>query len=347
MESIQVGIRYQPLEILGPAVANTTNEEEAIEIKHWVLVFTPPSKEFAFTFEAMPGEDKRKTICMPVTNHMRSHSAFPLGTYYGQWDDLIEILEAHPQRGSEYSSCFNNCQHFVAIYLMFLEAFANSVSKRGIRIDQPKRYDRLRQILRNASQGRVWNEPNIAVGAMLFTPIPLGGLAGVGALVAAEATTTTTVSAGGLAGFFGMTTTTVVPAAYAGFAACCAPIALGFTSCASAAYLWNKAKWKTNTSFTNPLICGFPFAARLPLRARECSFPKSTPDGHKMTLSSSKTVHVSAPVLMGSYDDALLPQAIRMAGASSLYEIVQELHRASSSSGAIDPGSFFMFSSSR
>lgn len=344
METIRIGICYQPLEVLGPAITNGAKEEDAIAIKHWVLVFSPPSQEFAFTFEAAPGADERKTICTPVNYHTGTYKAFPLGTYYGEWDDLLDVLRIHPQRGSEYSSCFNNCQHFVAIFLLFLQAFAKSTLERKINIDEPTRYTKLRAVLRTAGEGRVWNEPNIAVGAMLFMPIPLGGIAGAGAAIAAEATVTSTVSAGGLAGWFGMTTTVIAPAAYASFAAVCAPIALGLTGVAGAAYILNKSNWRKNTMFRNPSIYGFPIRNALPLSVQECSSPKAS-SSDKKALSIGSSARVSAPILLASYTDTVIPTSIRLSGASSLYEVARgSISRPEATdSRSVDPGSFFMF----
>lgn len=71
IETIHFGIRYEPLQLLGQATANPPNEEKSIDTKHWVLVFAPPSREFAFTFEVMPGDDERKSITDDGTTFFR------------------------------------------------------------------------------------------------------------------------------------------------------------------------------------------------------------------------------------------------------------------------------------
>jgi hypothetical protein len=52
--------------------------------------------------EATPGNDAKGTIHMPVRCHDEAQNVLPLGTFYGEWDDLIKVLEVHPQRGSQY-----------------------------------------------------------------------------------------------------------------------------------------------------------------------------------------------------------------------------------------------------
>lgn len=268
MQRIQFGIRYRHTDLLRPLAAKAENEEEGMSVKHWVLVFTPSSKTFAFTFEAMPSDDGKETICMPVGYQYSSQDAFPLGTFYGEWDDLTKILEVHPQRGSKYSPCFNNCQHFVATFLLFLQAFASIRPKTWFKIEEPGRYAKIRGVLRNTHGFRIWNTCNIALGRVMFMPIPLAGAATAGVIVAADATVATTmtstvvttvattVSAGGIAGWLGATTTVLapaivpvtqtvmVPAAYSAFAAFCAPLAAGCVAFASASYISSKRNGK-------------------------------------------------------------------------------------------------------
>jgi hypothetical protein len=165
MQRIQFGIRYRHTDLLKPLADKAQNEEEeGIYLKHWVLVFTPPSKSFAFTFEAMPSNDGKETICTPVVYQNGWQDAFPLGTFYGEWDDLIEILAVHPQRGSKYSPSFNNCQHFVATFLLFLQALVSIRPKTWIDIEEPGRYAKIRKVLRNTHGIRIWNDCKLPWG---------------------------------------------------------------------------------------------------------------------------------------------------------------------------------------
>lgn len=89
MVEINVGVRFQPIGESGPNVENNAFK------KHWVLVFSPPSGEFSFTVEVVPGKDD--AIHTPIMFFDGALDAYPLGTYRGRWNDLRRVLEAHPQ----------------------------------------------------------------------------------------------------------------------------------------------------------------------------------------------------------------------------------------------------------
>jgi hypothetical protein len=175
----------------------------------------------------------------------------------------------------------------------------------------------------------------------MLVPIPLAGAATAGAVVAAETTVATTVTstvittvattvpAGGIAGLFGattqvlapaivpITTTVMVPASYSVFAAFCAPLALGCVALAGAAYVVSKEKWKRITSFDNPSLCGFPIQLRGPLTIKECSLPRSSPDGQSFQFSNSS----ADANLLVSLNGFSVPSDIEAVGASSLHQM--------------------------
>ena len=220
MEEIAIGVRYQAL---GDP---TTNLEESVYSKHWVLVFS--GRDVAFTIEAVAdGSRERPEILMEVSPCSPSYDAFRLGSYSGRWFDFERILRVHPQRGSIYSVYFNNCQHFVALFLLFLNALAKSEDGKQFNIDNGERYARIKRTL-GISGDNVWNKPNLTMSTLSWATIGGGGAAARAAVLLAEAQQVVTVPAGGLLGFFGATQTTMVPAAYAGFAAACVPVALTF-----------------------------------------------------------------------------------------------------------------------
>lgn len=189
------------------------------------------------------------------------------------------------------------------------------------------------QVLESGSQGSIWNKPNPALGAALFLPVTLGG-----GVMAAEATAAMVAP-----GLLGTATTAVIPAACTTFATFCAPVML-----AAAGYyvgkhfLWEPDEWRKSTSFIDPQVIGFPVKQRSPLTAQECSLSKTSPDQRSSgILSSSRLAHIPAPAFRDLEDDTWVPQAIRMAGATLLYELVREFNRDPRVVNDIDPGSFF------
>jgi hypothetical protein len=163
MEQINFGVRYQHLR------DSETNEETAISSKHWVLVFTPPSNEVSITVELAPGDDPGAHIYTPLREHEGPYEAFPLGTFFGRLGGIEKVLTAHPQRGTMYSSCFNNCQHYVAIFLLFLQAFAKSTPGRSLVVEELSRYEAICKVLPDISSPMLWNRANECLDRLAST----------------------------------------------------------------------------------------------------------------------------------------------------------------------------------
>jgi hypothetical protein len=249
MEEITMGVRYQTI---GDPTANA---EARIYKRHWVLVFT--GEEHAVTIEANMDPGEQQNILIERKTVPRAYHAFRLGTFHGEWSDLRNVLRAHPQINTVYSPEYNNCQHFVAIYLLFLNAFAKHAEGRYFIIDNGDRYAGIKKTL-NMSEDHVWNNPNMYM-VTLGRAVVAGTTGAAGAaVIAAEATTAVTVPAGGIMGWLGVTNVVVVPAAYATFAAVCVPIAVGLVGLKAASILKKRKDWKLKTLFDNPMILGYP-----------------------------------------------------------------------------------------
>jgi len=229
MEKIAIGIRYQVLR------DPTTNSDESIDSKHWVLVFS--GREVAFTIEAVAGSGGRPETLMEVNACSPSYDAFHLGSYFGRWLDLKRILHIHPQRGSLYSAYFNNSQHFVSLYLLFLNALAKSEAGKRFEIHNTERYARIMGTL-EISGSNVRNKQNLAASTLSWATIDGGGVAAQAASVLAGANQAITVPAGGLPGLFGATRT--------------------FVGLTAGTYLQERNNWINKTTIQNPMIVGYP-----------------------------------------------------------------------------------------
>jgi hypothetical protein len=249
MEEFTMGVRYQPLGY------PTANAEVAIYKRHWVLVFT--GKEHTFTLEAHKNQDEQQVLLIETNVTSRAYQAFQFGIFHGKWSDLNDIIRVHPQRNTAYSAWYNNCQHFVAIYLLFLNAFANHAEGRYFIIDDGDRYAGIQKSL-NMSGNHVWNKPNMIMATLKGAAVVSTTGAAGAAAIAAEATTAVTVPGGGLMGWLGVTNVVVAPASYASFAASCVPIAVGLAGLTGASVLKTRNDWKYRTLFVNPLIMGYP-----------------------------------------------------------------------------------------
>lgn len=329
MVPINVGVRFQPLG------ASEPNIENKALMKHWVLVFSPPFGEFTFTYEAVPGKDD--AIHTPIMYYDGALDAYPVGTYHGRWDDLRRVLEVHPQRGTIYSACFNNCQHFVAIYLIFLASHAKYAPGRSWSFDSNSRYRRIASVLnvQTSSGTQLWNRPNIFLAAKNFIPVPVSGAVALSAKAASQImvpTTVTTIrSASGIAGWLVkpsiVSKTVLVPATYAKFASACIPLAIVGTVITGAAYGYNMWSWKQKTIFRNPWISGFPRGQYSVLTSLETSIPTSVEAHFGFLSSASASVTLAASkvpvvtVVLARNHRAWVHPAIGALGATALYQL--------------------------
>jgi hypothetical protein len=292
IKSYNVGIRFSP-------IGNSwRTEETTIHRKHWALVFTPTLEPTnSRVIELLSGGGKAVVM---VTNDLNFKlPSHPLAVYEGNLSDTDRILEAHPMRGTFYAPCFNNCQHFAAIFLLLLKAYALLQYDRSFRITHNERMTAVRNVLIREGT-KLYNSPNIYLQFAQLSPIPLGGVAFAACTVAAEATVVSTIPAAGIMGWLGMTTTVVAPTATAVLAASVAPIAAASTVIAGAGYMWRSRVWKDKTTFDNPSISGFPRGARRPLSRLERIVTGSGVNWGSEALSSYSSIATTASELGAS-----------------------------------------------
>jgi hypothetical protein len=114
----RVGIRFT---LLGNP---HDNSDEDMNVKHWCLVFTPADEPSTCRTVEITFNRKLRIVFVDQQHNIGLHS-FVLAEFRGVPSDVERILEAHPARGSIYSPYFNNCQHFAATFLLFLQSLAN------------------------------------------------------------------------------------------------------------------------------------------------------------------------------------------------------------------------------
>jgi hypothetical protein len=270
-----VGVRFSPIG------DSSTTDETSVATKHWALVFSPqPDNTSSRLIELVKGNDD--IIVMITTEYDFLLPAHPVATYEGELSDTDRILEAHPMRGSCYSTFFNNCQHFVATFLHFLDAFAFGHDDRSFTVTDSGRIERVHSVL--SRDGRqFYNAPNMQLEAARLKAMVGGVATFAAASIAAEATVVSTVvstvPAAGFMGWFGATTTAtstvVAPAAYAAISATAAPVVFGSTIVAGLGYKWKESTWRAKTLFDNPYFSGFPPGVRRPLSLEERTPPEN------------------------------------------------------------------------
>jgi hypothetical protein len=272
-----VGIRFSPL-------GNPDeNSDSYVSVKHWSLVFTPIDDLLAdHTVEAYP--NLKRKLAFLHRQHDTEIESFELAEYQGSPSDIERVLEAHPARGSVYSACYNNCQHFAATFLHLLQAFANQALNKTFRIVDPERMRTVQSVLVSEDL-KLYNRPNMLLQFGVEKILALSGAGVAGLTMASEATVltpvvsavTSTTPMSGIAGWFGGTvsTTTYVtnlvatPAAFASTAALAAAAVAGATVAVGGGYLLHRHSWKKYTMFKDPRSHGFPEEELGPLTPAE------------------------------------------------------------------------------
>ena len=254
-----IGIHYR---LLGSSASSTStrtdvtmvSNEISAKSKHWAVVFTPKDGARSSVRVELDCLDNGNIDILNKSYPEMALPSHPLATYEGSLSDIDEVLKILPIRsGDKYSTWFNNCQHFAATFLVFLDAFAENRKNRSFHITEVSRMSGVLSVL-NKNGSTLSNRVNI----YMVSPAPVAGIATVGALAAAEATVISTVPATGLLGWLGATTTVVAPAAYASLAAAAVPITAVTAVGAGVALAWNYDTWKGKTKFDDPRVSGFP-----------------------------------------------------------------------------------------
>ncbi|KAL2064436.1 hypothetical protein VTL71DRAFT_4930 [Oculimacula yallundae] len=253
----KIGIRFEKLkeDITNQAAHRT--DQNWISSRHWALVFTTCEEPaWSFRVELMP----RKDDSLEIRSQFREDEIYshPSGTWTGHIDEVVDIVNKHPMVGTEYSTAFNNCQHWAATTLIFLQALRpHSPYQTPFTIIHLARYKDILKVL-NRQNTSLYHDSNLTFhGAHLLAASGTAGALGVAAF-AAEATTTVSIPATGLAAFFGAAPSlAVVPAAGAGIAAAAVPllaVSVSASCMAVGTYLVKDGKWKRKSMFRDPRI---------------------------------------------------------------------------------------------
>lgn len=292
MKKFKIGIRFQPIG------QDTTSEADIVK-SHWAIVVTPVDKpNWSQRVELATWND---VLFFPATIVEKEVQAHPLGIWTGYLEDIHKMMEVHPMRHTSYSVAYNNCQHWAATLLVFLQAFASTTTGRRFDIEYTARYNRALSVLQ-VDGNSLYHVPNSKLASVHLAGMG-GGAAAVGAAaVAAEATVL--VPASGLAGWFGATV--AVPTAGAAIATAALPFTVGVAAIAGGTYLYKNYSWKSSTKFSDPRKTGCPRNGNsLSATEKGENLGKNgVPKGSLLGVTGSSTASLSGPsglTLLGSY----------------------------------------------
>lgn len=253
-ESFTIGIAFTWIgSSSSPSIGGAGGNDMAhMNIKHWQLVIKYNSSPGRYRL--MDGYCNAEGN-FDVTDEASDIPAFDyvftsLLRYQGYGRDFTDTLSRHPMIASRYSETFNNCQHFVADFVLLLQAFASSGVKpaRVFDVINTSLWQNVMKVLEFRGNGTVFHRSNLMLKLRYFVPAT-GAATSIGL-----ATLTTEVPATGLAAWF---SGPAVVAAYP-MAASMIPVTAAATVLSGGYYWWLSSYWDRQTTFPNPRIHGFP-----------------------------------------------------------------------------------------
>jgi len=144
-----IGIDYPSIGSSSSSSCSSTSRQTTISYveamsKRWALIFTPRlgygvthSSSVQVELNRSPADHidiNVNELQHPYNTQPLSH---PFATYEGSLEDIDEMLRILPMRSwDEYPAFFNNCQHFVATFIIFLQAFAKERDGRSFRVTE-------------------------------------------------------------------------------------------------------------------------------------------------------------------------------------------------------------------
>jgi hypothetical protein len=280
--------------------SSTTSNDKDKKMMHWIIVIKSPTSYR--TVEILP-DLANATMCL-ICRESDPIDSDPVATYEGDLEDFEQVLRHHPMRNTDYSACFNNCQHFTATFLIFLQAWTKNYPDKHFLPVSPYR-ELISGVLERQGEF-LWHKPNLFLMAAQAVSVPMvGGVSGA-AFVASGATVTTAVPASGIFGWLGCTVSATAPAWYAGLASLAAPVFAGTTIVLWGRYIHICEMWKRDTKFVDPRIRGFPTAYRAPINATRDETGSGSP--RLNDISPSNGVSGSFPTIYAAiFSAALIP----------------------------------------
>jgi len=233
--------------------------------KHWLLVVTRPDNRELDSIIELRRLEK-------IWVHYNGHSnlfipkIYPVATYEGLRNDFDHVLFHHPMnRNPEYKPGLNNCQHFVATFLLFLKAFAYQQQDTGRSFWPGSRYYDILSVLGTGERDGervLWNLPNPYLSSIsAVASLGLTGATGIAAAgAAATKITEVAVPVAGFLGRLGVTQTVAVtvPTVGAGLAAAAVPALIAGAVGVGGITAARCHIWKKKTTFRDPDLYGFP-----------------------------------------------------------------------------------------
>ncbi|KAK3325063.1 hypothetical protein B0H66DRAFT_109772 [Apodospora peruviana] len=260
MTSFEVGIRFEPLgQASDPTNSRKTVPDSAKDKCHWALVFAfseIPDLEIRIELDTPDG----KQISFPMSNltggahHVR---ALPLGRCHNVTvADLEHVRDVHPMRGSTYDAAHNNCQHWAATFLIFLEAYCSSPSNdRRFEITNSARYEAVLSVLaQHDDKKSLYHHPNPAMDKINLAPAAVG--AGATGLAGFLTGGTTMVASPGVWGYLGYQV--AAPTLMASAATVAVPVLAVGAVWSGASYIRGCYAGVKKSLFGDPRVCGCP-----------------------------------------------------------------------------------------
>jgi hypothetical protein len=253
----------------------TETSNKLIEVKHWKIVFSPFNELYnVYTIEAFPNREGRVAFHQEI--YRTAVSSYVFAEYKGDPEEAIEeVLKAHPMRGTQYTPCFNNCQHFAAAFVRLLQVYADEGRPyRDFKTVDEKQLDAILSVLKPYNF-RLYNDPNIffpfvhgtaSAGAVTRLAVKggtrmvtkYGASYGAASMAGTKASAAAATAASGLIGTKASVAAATAVSACLSTAVLVPAIITAGTFGAGAGYIWQRHSWTRDSMFEDPIYHGFP-----------------------------------------------------------------------------------------
>ena len=157
MLTFEIGMRFSEIQSncsssssSSPSRGHQCPDMGLIQIKHWATIISDPHSGKCWQLEREREGIQHKAI--EVTDFL------PVASYKGAYEDIERIIEIHPLKNIPYHATSNNCQHYIAVFFILLDAMADQ--RIGRALTERQAYHVIIGVVAQGD-GYCWNIPNM------------------------------------------------------------------------------------------------------------------------------------------------------------------------------------------
>jgi hypothetical protein len=158
MPTFEIGIRFSEIQSNGSSSSSSSpsrrnqseGDMESIERKHWAAIISDPRSGKYWQLER--GREGIQYRAIEAADFLL------VASYTGVYEDIERVIKIHPLKDISYHPASNNCQHYLAVFFILLNAVANR--RIGRAFVERRAYHVIIGVVAQ-EDGNCWNIPNM------------------------------------------------------------------------------------------------------------------------------------------------------------------------------------------